>query len=246
MNIFLGVIFLTIGLIFALGAYITLCGWRSSLDRKKTVSNALIFVAASGLLLLLGTLALVVKKSPPSRTTQAQAQAVTPAPAPKPPYHPNAIIAQAKREYERKDYSQAVVLLLKLHPSDSNRPEVKHLWNVLDKIIARQQEKEAISQRVAYARKYEDGLLAQGVNATVRAQGPGKRTLYLETPFMSKSTVYRMTHPEAEAEADAAAGHLWKAGADPHTDFLRQWGEMGFTRVIFADGFGDTWTYSTD
>lgn len=156
-----------------------------------------------------------------------------------PEYDSNAILKSAERAYKDKNYSSTLVILAELHSADLSKPKAHALW-------ASAKEKQGLEERSSFAQDYENNLLGQGLDATVRAQGVGRKTLYISMPLMSRPLVYQIMHPDAQAKADLAQGHIWKSITDDRTDLLAVWKDKGFTRAIFSDGYDQTWTVNLD
>lgn len=253
MSTFLGIICILIALVYGLGAIKQAFRRKAAPDKNKAAvvlfrrtGTSLFFVLIAAVLFHQSSVSPPQKASAKPSTSAASAKPmkveIVPPPLPAAPkYNPTAILTKARKAYEQKNYKQAASLLADLHPSDASKPQARHLWTVTHRELDRQKRLAAISKRAGYAKDFEDLLLGAGFNATVRAQGPGKKTLYIETPLMSKSLVYQLTHPNAQAESDIADGQLSQAASDSNTDLVGQWSNLGFTHIIFTDGFGHTW-----
>jgi hypothetical protein len=158
-------------------------------------------------------------------------------PATTPPYDAAAIVTDAEQAYRANDYAGAVVLLSQLHTSDLNQPKTHALWNSASGRLDHQKSVQEASDRAEYASDYESALLGAGIDATVRSQGIGNKTLYVSTPLMSRPLVYQIMNPDAQANSDLAQGHVWQSIMDDRTDLPSLWKSKGFERLIFTDGY---------
>lgn len=234
---FCGIVFSFFALLFALSAV-----WHSRLGRKiKNVKVSFVFGVMAVFLALGGIVSFTIAHADAAAPVVTM-KAKLPPPKPTPPrYNPGAILTQARQADEQHSYKKAVVLLSELHKSDFHKLSTQRF---LHHILLQEKHAEIV-QRENFANSYEGSLLGAGEDAVVRAQGRNKTTLYLEMPSMSRPLVYQLTHPDAIEKNDIAQGHIWKAVEDGPTDFMGDCAQLGFTRVIFTDGAGDTWIYPT-
>lgn len=84
-----------------------------------------------------------------------------------------------------------------------------------------------VSQREAWADKYEKGLLGQGIDARVALLAPTKNQVRIRWVLLSRAAAYQITN-----------GGSLESGS-----FLRNLQDIGFSRVIFDDGFNESWSY---
>lgn len=160
-----------------------------------------------------------------------------------PPYDPVATLRNAEQAYRAKDYAGAVVFLSQLHTNDLNQPRTHALWNSASAHLDHQKNVQEVSDRAEYASNYESALLGAGMDATVRAQGAGNKTLYVSYPLMSRPLVYQIMNPGAVTNSDLAEGHVWQSLMDDGTDLPSLWRSKGFDRVILTDGYETEWRY---
>jgi hypothetical protein len=82
-----------------------------------------------------------------------------------------------------------------------------------------------VDGRKAYARQAEDRFLRGGFDITVTASGPKATILTLKYVLFSRPAVYNLVNTD---------GH--------ESDFISACRKLGFTKVVFTDGFDKTWT----
>ena len=174
---------------------------------------------------------------------QDTTSSVTNATSSEPKYDPAAIVAQAEQASRSKDYINAELLLSQLEPADLNQPKTHALFDRVSRMAEAQETANEAAERTEFAHQYESARLGAGMDATIRAQGEGKKTLLVSTPLMSRPLVYQIMNPNAQANSDLAQGHFWRALTDDRTDLTAVWKSVGFERVTFTDGFDQTWSY---
>jgi hypothetical protein len=214
---------------------------------KKLLAFPTIAVGASLIVVASVHLANAHSRESPNRSTTAISFASSSKPCcdsrTLPPYNAAAIVKDAEQAYRSKDYAGAVVFLSELHADDLNRPKTHVLWNSASAQLEHQKSVQEAADRAEYASNYESALLGAGMDATVRAQGAGNKTLYVSYPLMSRPLVYQIMNPGAEANSDLAEGHVWESLMDDRTDLPSLWRSKGFDRVILTDGYETEWRY---
>lgn len=79
-----------------------------------------------------------------------------------------------------------------------------------------------VLRRDVYAKTLERAMLDKGFNSEVQARGAGKQVLEYKYALMSKALVYKLTNEGKVLESAK---------------------NVGFTKLIFTDGFNSSWTY---
>lgn len=235
-----GILYSLAAILLAIGGFLRLRKEQPSYAPKRAPK----YFGAAIVLSMVGIISFTVASANSAHahtTVKQSAQAVVmPTPAPAPPrYDASAILKEARKAYALKRYEHAVEVLYTLHPADMKKgPAVRLLHRAeyehhLANIAARQ----------AYATKYEELLLTQGIDATVRAEGYDRKTLFIETPVMTHALSYQMMNPQQTASADLAEGDVSDAESIASTNFSGDCSAQGFTRVLFSDGDGTEWLY---
>lgn len=108
------------------------------------------------------------------------------------------------------------------------KPDVKEYaeaQKLMKEVERREAEINRMSQMVArdiVAGQMEKKLLSEGMDATVTVAGPEKTTITFKYVLFSRPLVYKLTN---------------------ETEFLQNMRDAGFRKVIFTDGYYNTWTY---
>jgi zinc ribbon protein len=188
------------------------------------------------------------KSTPPASTSLERSPAVIssprPTPTPLPVLPPAEHLAEAKKLLSRPEisgyygagrsvYEEAVQHLNAIPPEAKEYKEAQRMFGAASKKHEREQAAAAATvkraeaaaesaARKAGADNVERGLLSKGYDATVTVSGPQNSTIKITYVLMSRPTVYQLV----------------EAG------FLNQLRAQGFRKVIFSDGYGNTWWYT--
>jgi len=113
-----------------------------------------------------------------------------------------------------------------LRTIDKSAPEFKDATELLNKIkqlrpdVAKREQQDREHERNGAIMKLEDEFLKKGMD--VHFDWPKKDTLRMKYVLMSRPMVYKIQN---------------------ETDFMANLARLGVKRVIFTDGFNETWTF---
>jgi hypothetical protein len=120
------------------------------------------------------------------------------------------------------DLTDARAALAAIPDADPMKPKATQLIGALDTLKTNHDAAALLRARKNFALAIEHSMLADGMNATVTAEGAGAKTLHITYVMVNKSYVYRATHTDMPAAA----------------------AQVGFEHFIFDDGYGHRFAWS--
>lgn len=156
--------------------------------------------------------------TPPTPPAQAAASR-TPSIATIPPQA--ALLASARADFKKGDWSGALGAIRYLNDENSELPDIVKIDSWAEKEQAEFNQEQSIYARTQYAKTMQGAMLDLGHDAYVEARGPKADVLYVRDVIINRPWVYQFENSE---------------------DVQGNLRDRGFRRAILTDGYGATWT----
>lgn len=206
---------------------------KPSVLTQISIRNPVFWIVTVLVGLFFGSVLILWLSKPTAPVAHATVSPTLPIPTPTPDISPAERLAWAKKEmaseYCRYWCPVATGHLGAIQADAKEYKEAVRLLAVLKERNAkgeaaqkREREKIEAANRKTGAENVERGLLSKGYDATVTVSGPGNRTIKITYVLMSRPLVYQLVEG----------------------GFLDQLRSQGFTKAIFADGYGTWWSYN--